>query len=374
MDHKRASREAKISRRQFLQSAAMGIAAAQLAPALQPPAFSAVRDEVEIIGGWLTAVRDNWLEIHDGYDGLRRIAFDANTSVWKGGDSSPANLQRGDDILIRALAQREVALRVWSNLTRVQGVVQRIGKQGYVLHAGNHHQPHYELVLEVNERTLVGNPLRDITPTRRSLKGLIAEGDFVDVIGEQTAEGVRGTTVILYSARATPSLEQANAPTLGPDRVRNNPDGTLVTEWQGHAVWFNCPNRAGACGTCDTSNAYQAAWPAMQQSCGSCSTNCCNCSAGCKDQSYLSCGASVVVLDGCTSKTRTVRVVDCGPCQNCSCSTCCGGGSGTRCCQGCGYPDCLQRRTPVIDLTKPTFAYFRNPDAGWGCFSCTVRV
>ena len=382
MDRKKDSRPSSMTRRHFLQGAVMGVVAAHLPPGLRNSQAGSEQEEIEIIGGWLTALEDQWIELQDGYNKPRRVAFDGSTSFWKGGDSTPNALMKGDEILIRALAQRELALRVWSNLTRVSGKVIRVIKKNgglplFVLEDGSLHGPQAELLLEVSERTLFGNPWMDISPTPKDIIGrdkrLILEGDYVDVIGEQTPEGIRGTTVILYPARGTTSRPET-PPQVEADQTIINPDGTVTALYFGHSVWYDCATGAGRCATCNTSNAYQSAWPHMDDCQGNCTGSCCDCSSGCKNQIKLSCGQSFNVYDACTSKSRTVSVVDCGPCQNCWCSSCCNGGPGTRCCQGCGYPDCANRQTPIIDLTKPTFTYFRNPDAGWGCFSCHVSV
>src|SRR5690606_7696304 len=58
----------------------------------------------------------------------------------------------------------------------------------------------------------------------------------------------------------------------------------------------------------------QAAWPAMD-SCGCCSSRCCDCSVGCKDQVRIACGKDVTVVDPCSGRSRIVYIADCGPCQ-----------------------------------------------------------
>src|SRR5690606_6006927 len=122
------------------------------------------------------------------------------------------------------------------------------------------------------------------------------------------------------------------------------------------------------CGTCSTTRSDQAAWPAMD-SCGCCSSRCCDCSVGCKDQVRIACGKDVTVVDPCSGRSRIVYIADCGPCQKASCAGCspevCG-----RSCSNCG----ITRYTPVIDLTKPTFIAFGYDPAVRGCFPCTVRV
>jgi len=88
--------------------------------------------------------------------------------------------------------------------------------------------------------------------------------------------------------------------------------------------------------------------------CGACSWSCCDCSRHCVNQVHLSCGRRYIdVRDlGNNRLAQDLVIVDCGPNQNALCSGSCG------------------RR--VVDLTRPTFARFRNPDVG--CFPCRARV
>lgn len=372
MKRKNDSTRSPITRRQFLQSVVMGVTAVHLTPLMRAAQAGPEAEEIEIIGGTLAALGDGWLEVEEE-DHLRRLSTTGDTAFWKGGESTPNTLIRGDEILIRSLAPYERALHVWSNLTRVTGKVTRIEKDGYVLQVGDLHQYQAELLLVVNDRTLVGNPMTDIVPTSKDIRGkdnrLILEGDYLDVIGEGIAEGIRGTTVILYPARSIASRPKT-APTQGPDEKMIDPVTQACTSvYEGYAPWFNCATGAGRCLTCNISNSNQCAWPALD-ACGCCSSSCCDCSKGCKLQEYASCGVGLTVKDLCSTKRRIAYIADCGPCQKANCAGC----SPDLCSRTCGPPNCTTRTTPILDLTKPTFTYFRNPDAGWGCFPCRVSI
>jgi hypothetical protein len=340
----------------------MGMGAASLAPKslVTPPGVQGP-EEVEITGGTLTALGDGWLEFQKE-DQLRRLAFNGNTSFWKGGEITPYALAKGDEVMIRALVPRGLALRVWSNLSRVGGVVVRVAEKGYVLGVSDLHTSEGELMLEISERTLFGDYM-----THSSIgkdKGVISEGDYLDAIGERIPEGLRTTLVYHHAERGTsrhqpvPQVEVAGQKRISPEYTKYY--------YLGYAGWFNCPTGAGRCGTCSTSSSRQTAWPALD-TCGCCSWNCCDCSKGCKNQVYLWCGKWMEVSDICQGKTRWVYIVDCGPCQKANC----GGCSPELCSRQCS--DCRGYYGAVIDLTKPTFAWFYDP-AYRGCFSCLVEV
>jgi hypothetical protein len=158
----------------------------------------------------------------------------------------------------------------------------------------------------------------------------------------QLKEGM--LTTVLLGAHTADSLA-----------VKPKPDDVGVQDfvYTGHATWFSCATGAGRCGTCNTGSSRQLAWPALD-TCGACSFTCCDCSRTCVRQVHLSCGRRRIdVRDtGNNRLAQDLVIVDCGPNQNALCSGSCG------------------RR--VVDLTRPTFARFRDPSVG--CFPCRARV
>lgn len=266
--------------------------------------------------------------------------------------------------MIRFLTPENVALRMWSNLTRIQGVVAHVAKNGYVLRTSSHRAPPEELFLEIAE----GVTFTDyFTYGSLPIGGpVIMEGDSLDVIGERIAEGIRGTLISVYSAQRMRAPRRRSPSRQGADQVEVGPDALCWYTYAGYAGWFDCPYHAGRCQTCDPARSDQAAWPAFD-TCGCCSWSCCDCSRNCKNQIYASCGKGVRIYDKCSAKIKTVYIVDCGPCQKANCSGC----SPELCSRTC-Y-DCSARTGAVIDLTKPTFAYFYDP-ASRGCFSCDVKI
>ncbi len=261
--------------------------------------------------------------------------------------------------MARVATPSGTALRVWSNLNRNQGLVTKVTPSGYVLLTTGLHASGVELFVQVTEATLLaagdGSPL-GLDPR------MIQPDDHLDVIGESNADGLHATLIWPIKAKLAalpePQVLAASA-AAGPVE----PLAPCTFQYRGYAGWFNCSTGAGRCGTCNTSSSAQTAWPALD-SCGCCSPTCCDCSTGCKNQIRLSCGAQVRVSDSCSTKSRTATVVDCGPCQKANCAGCspnlCG-----RTCSACGRTDV----SPVVDLTRPTFAYFYDP-ATRGCFPC----
>jgi hypothetical protein len=341
-----------VNRRRFLQAVVMGIAATSIPNLhkLGATGTASSEEEIEILCGTLYAMGQGWLEIHDG-ENYKRLQVSENTSIWKGFETSCSSLTKGDDIMVKVL-KRDIALRIWANLGRAQGVITGFRKSGFVLKTIRYCSVDKEIFVETLPHTLwQGGQLYPSPTSGKAENGNI----FVDVIGEVIPEGLRASLIYLV-----PQTDERfeNFPE---QEISITPSGPYCTySYAGYASWFNCPTGAGRCGTCNTSRSDQCAWPALD-TCGSCSWNCCDCSKGCKNQIYLWCGKDVKVIDLCQNKSRIVYIADCGPCQNCS----------DFCSRKCN--DCKGYVTPVIDLTRPTFAYFYDP-ATRGCFSCRVEV
>jgi len=353
MEHPQKSLKPVVNRRDFLRSAVMGIAVAPFLPAIltnqsQP-------ETIDVTGGTLTAMGDKWIEIGAG-EQLRRFSIDSHTSIWKGGEVSPSILLKGDDIMVRFLTGQNLALRIWSNLTRIDATVAQVTKNGYILKTGGPHTAERELLLAVNENTQFGTMGGNFLAPAK-----LAVGEFVDAIGEKIPEGVRGTLLFAEKNQPKGSVKP------GPNKIEQLPNGLCTYHYLGYAGWFNCATGAGRCG-CNTANNNECAWPAMD-TCGCCSPSCCDCSKGCKNQVYLACNYIVYVLDYCHNTNRAIKIKDCGPCQVANCNQC---QSGTLCPRTCG--DCRGLTSPVVDLTRPTFAAFGYDPATRGCFSCDASV
>lgn len=269
--------------------------------------------------------------------------------------------------MVRTATLADPVLRVWTNLTRVQGKV--IGSQGdeYILQTNNYRTSQNEIVIRTLHETRLNEGITGIPVDKRRP---IEEGDSIDAIGEFTPDGLKATLVYHHSKSFSPSNVSTQQE---PEEqvVTDSDTGITSIIYSGTATWFDCATGAGRCG-CNASSSTECAWPAMDSGCDCCSFDCCNCSKGCRGQVYLSCGNLVTVTDrswlNCSSATSiTATIADCGPCQQGNCGGCSPVVCGRRC------PDCRGHITPVVDLTKPTFTRFYDPTLR-GCFSCDAIV
>jgi hypothetical protein len=258
-------------------------------------------------------------------------------------------LRTGDALLI-SLAPDWTIGRGWANLTRAHGTVSRASSSGYVIKAGDAHDTaSRDVAIGVSGATRYGSADHMQSGQLHGNRPSIVPGTHVDVIGLRTEHAILAST-LLYSDPRLAAVQSA-AQTAAPQTAQGDPT------FKGYATWFDCPNGAGRCGSCNTSKNNQAAWPALDAGCGSCGGSCCDCSSGCKNQTFLACGSSFT-LTPCNRSATTIQVSDCGPAQNL-------GLCGTT----CNIPGCSGTGV-VVDLTKPTFARFYDPTQG--CFPTTV--
>jgi hypothetical protein len=311
------------SRRQFLQRAVLGAAALSFGVAAKPSAAFADGTPAalapdRVFEGDLVAVRGSTLVVQTA-NGERQVTAAPGLSAWRGQNTSLDSLTQGADTLVR-LDDSGAADGVWIDLDRVVGEIRDRAGDAY----------------EVQ--------LRDGTTREVSLAGDLVSGRAipvgwtVDVIGTHAGNDLRGSRLVVATAPNTDS-----------------PGGfqPLDYVYEGHATWFNCSTGAGRCGTCNTGRNNQIAWPALD-TCGACSSSCCDCSRTCVNQVHLSCGrGNIDVRDLDNNRlAQGLVIVDCGPNQN----SLCGGSCGRR----------------VVDLTRPTFTRFANPTVG--CFAARARV
>lgn len=345
------SSQRAFSRRQILKGAALGLAASGVgafAGASQAVAQDS-SEEFEITGGVLVDSGGGVIEMKDGGK-ARRVRITGETSVWKGGESLPPALKRGDDLMVKVRPSDDVALRIWSNLWRVGGTVVDTSRSGYMVRPNDLHNRQDEVIIELADGVLFS----DYTSEGKASRQDLTVGAAVDVIGERLPRGdMLATLLYIHDTDGGNSTTASVAET------------SSAATYYGYATWFNCSNGAGACGTCNTSSSNQGAWPNLSSGCSCCSYYCCNCSQGCEYQARLYCGSLVIIQSACDGRKRRVYIADCGPKQSDPC------GSWDLCGRRCS--DCGGYYNPVIDLTRPTFAAFYDP-AYRGCFSCNVSI
>lgn len=361
-----------ITRRALLQTA-VGVAAGTV---LAAPEFARAEinpnpgpTEVEAFEGTLVSASTSSLSVNvEGT--VYSFPVTGASMFWRGKVTGVTALITGDDVVVRTLGgQVDFA---WANLETLRGTVVASTPQGYQILRDD--ASTIDLIVDGNtnfEDTYTG----DSTPVASSLPPASA----VEAVGLGASGAIYASFLAYARSDATPPPN----PPEGPDEVStvppnwfaydpvpppvDNPEsdpssdpilGPLYADryvsYLGIASVFSCPTGAGRCATCRSSGSRQCAWPAMDSGCNCCGSGCCNCSIGCKNQVRIRCAKKVWVNDPCAGRTRWMRVVDCGPCQNARCNQCTGVCTHTS--RNCN----ITRRGVVVDLTKPTFSIFYN--------------
>ena len=341
------------SRRDFLKSAALGLAGMALAPGVldymsrSSLAFAGPVNgfnDIRAFEGVLGSSGPGYIDLTVA-GASHRLPVTSGTTYWRGGTTSEGALQVGDSVLVRLAPDYSVEY-AWANLDRVIGVSAGRTSSGFVVHHSPG-DPGTEVSFDPNA-TYERWGSRTTAADASARAG--EPGTVIDAIGLRRSDGsLIATTVAVYDPGGAPAFTStANAAGAA---------AAADPQYKGRVTWFYCPTATshGACGTCNASKSNQAAWPNLGGGC--------QYSAGCLNQGQLSCGSSFTLYD-CSQNAHTMVVVDCGPCQNCAayryictsaCSTCSQNPAGTIC-----------------DLTKPTFAVYRNP-ASYGCFTGTAK-
>lgn len=338
----------------MLKFAALGVASVALerrqlttAWASDLPSGDQGIDGLAAFEGTLVDLGSDWLSVQLGPNDIRKVQATPKSSFWKGEDTSLANFTQGDDVLVRTLYGS--IDRAWDNLDRLKGVVIGQTAQGYEIEVHDRFSSLSEAEIVVGGYTIITD---DITGAGAPTEPL-PNGATLDAIGLSLGGGELVASLVGYTL---PGEAGTSSPTRGPDSVVYDPltDSSAYT-YHGCITWFSCPTGAGRCGKCDTSKDHQCAWPHWD-TCGSCTGTCCDCSQGCLGQVRFSdCGHNMGVHSRCSGVGISENAVDCGPCQKCNdCSPC---ACDTRCHQ-CD----ITHDTAIVDLTKPSYSLFFNPD------------
>ncbi len=402
-----------LTRRRALQAAALGVTTTLTRP---QGALGHVADtsrhhgEVRAMEGTLVGLSSKRMvveHLHPGADAPVRMELDISSrSVgWRGFTTGVDKLDIGRTVLVRRRGKK--LDKAWQELTRIKGTVVDVSSRSFVLRPdglGDAARADVEVVPQLttvarNVGTLVetvGFPpvrvgaLADVVgmapgygysraaPPESAVEPFDPRTDDPDTLFPSVMDFVLGPTHSVVpplppevpdDALGEPSLPVPEAvPDSDPPPTRRGPQDECRYVYVGTATYFPCPCGEGRCQTCNPAYDHQLAWPAMDGSCRCCDFYCCNCSSRCKKQVRLSCGSRVSVEDYCHNRTRVMEVVSCGPSQRNACS-----GAGY---QVCGFPckHCGRtKRTPIVDLTTPSFALYWDPDAVM-CFPAMARV
>lgn len=352
----------QFSRRQLLKIAVLGAEAAALPPWVEKARADGVLDAdlaggADTFEGPLVDVGSDWLEVE--VDGApRMLTVSSQCTFWKGGRSTLAEFASGDDVLVQTIGSQ--LSRAWSNLARVEGVFLRRNGDAYVVRCESCARlDPVDAEVTVSAATLLEDGATGLAVNSMPV---LPAGTVLDSIGLAVDGGVHATLL----AYLTPSAQGKTSSPSGPDSIETfaavGPEGgtTCTCSYNGYASWFNCSTGAGKCAKCSTSRNDQCVWPHVDYVNGS--YHPCNVGGSCKAQVQAPCGHAVYVSEPCQNRKTTTYVADCGPNQNDLCSRWCACPSGN-----------YNRRAPVVDLTKPTFARFWDP-ATRGCFPCTAQV
>ena len=345
-----------ISRRQLLQSAALGAAAVGLSSALLPEgtANASVTDDGV----------DAWEATYVGQVG-NQFAFDtggptptllntfSGSIFWAGQDGGSSLLKPGDRTLVRTV--NGALDRAWANMDMCRGrILTTVGSKFTVSQDDGS-------IRSIDTRL---NPVYwDLNTGDATIPSAMPIGTYVDLAGYVTSGDILASVISYQLPGASPLV----LPDAGSGVTPNG--ATRTYSYQAIASRFVCSNGAGRCVTCSTTNSLQAAYPAISTTCTCCSLGCCDCARNCLTMVYLSCGSSFDVLDYCTARKYTLNVVDCGPCANTVCHTKCS----TTTCSHVSKCGTVSLSKALVDLTYPTFARFDNP-AVRTSFPCEINV
>ncbi len=310
-----------------------------------------------------TVINESLTHIRVGVNQQQRdLKITPNTRLWKGSYATPvSDLHHGDKILVRTLAPGVIE-SAWVNLVSVRGqIIQREGAT-YWLETRSPFQPTPSILpFNWTADTHWGTKNdRGIGQPRHTLPN----GSFVQLVGVGTPQGIFATRLTYRLPDDPVKISPAVAPVK--KRLQIGPDVTsyCLLTWAGNASHFSCPTGQGACGTCNSADNNQAAWPYVLDHC--------NADNGCTSQCALECGNQFLFYP-CGGGTGTwLTVVSVGPCQltgpDCQCGNC------EVCGDNCPHDPCGNSNDAprIVDLTTPTFARFFDPTVG--CFSCTVAI
>lgn len=350
-----------LSRRRFLETAAVGAAAFSFGPtvlrrfrpaAAQPLARSLSTDafnNVYSFQGAALEVSGRRLMVSAGGT-VRVVTIGSQSSMWNLGSTS--HMPRvGDNVLVRGLIPGQPS-DLWTNIISLRGLVTAVSAKEWAVIVGSPGRYHGQTIGVSAARDAVWKSMVPGQPPTASLQ----VGDAVNVIGGDRGGSVAATMISYLPAGTSLPGNGHVAP-----QVTQGPDNICYLRWTGHATYFDCPDGAGACGSCNTGSNGQAAWPYVLD----------HCNYECTSQCALYCGDSFVFYPCAGSSGVGLTVADNGPCQQsrsgCTCSP-------TVCGQTCnGEPCGLDLSLAVVDLTAPTFARFYSPSQ-YGCFSCAVAI
>jgi len=291
--------------------------------------------------------------IHVNVEGNSVVAaITPATALWRGGSVNVSSLHVGDNLLMHV--QSGYVAKAWSNLQRIRGIITGGSGSRYVLHGSHGYGAQSDFGLQINSETSLE---KGQAGTASDLTRLPI-GTIVDAVGLMD-DSVLHATLLSYGLPDHIAQPQMNAdpPSSVTRSARNTALGPLAlcdTTYWGYASYFSCYSSLAKCQTCSYSGGSLSgqgacAWPKVT------TYGLCDSTSGCKNQSAAWCGKDIDVYDRCGGMSLPCAVVDCGPCQNSTCSP-----------NLCNGPNmcsvCVTSYTPIVDLTVATFSLFYDPN------------
>ncbi len=366
-----------LNRREFLQAAvggSAGLAAGSLLLSATP-VFAESRHgsdsspalpewaNVDAFQGVVESIRNNSITINTGTNAnplLRTVSVVPTSRIWLAGQMGTRLPQVGDVLLVRTVIPGQIEL-AWVNLVSFDAQVLKATMASLDVafsHPGV--RGSQEISVDITSATEWYNSIaRAIGRPAQPIAG-------AHIIGFREGSSVVATSVWYMTEADAEALlarpPQPQRPVV--TRVQVSPDYSYcVMSWRGNTSTFNCPTGQGACGTCNTNNNSQGAWPYI--------LNRENCDNGCTGQCALQCGDGFLFYP-CGGGTGTwLTVVDIGPCErtgpDCPC------GYYQVCPYNCPGDPCGLNGPPprLMDLTAPTMVRFFS---GAQCAACKVGI
>jgi hypothetical protein len=256
-----------------------------------------------------------------------RFVLTTRTTAWRGATVEPAALMAGDQVLVRARAQRrDVADKIWAGIGRVTGTILERSRHGLLVDEGRT-KSRQAVVISPRAASRIQVRFPRLEP-----------GHLIDVIGVRRG----GALEAMVPATSQPPYraDQATSNAL----VTGTGQGTIT----GSATW----HESGA-GEEPEGIAYPAIDPAA--GCGEHPAD----GPACSDMPYLAVGSMLLVRNECTGHAQLLPVTGCGAVARLFCDRC----------LTCG----TSPRGRIADLTAASFAVLGG-ELEQGCFNATIAM
>jgi hypothetical protein len=259
-----------------------------------------------------------------------RFLLMQSTWAWRGRQTRPETLRRGQHVIIRHRGRGHVADRIWADIGRATGtIVERTGNTLLIDQGHSRGRSVLMLTARSSKRIFVRFPK-------------LEPGYLVDVIGLRRGGVVEG----LVPATSQPPYHSDHVPRTA--LVRGRVPQTI----SGSACWHEPAEEP------DTLRGVS--YPALDpdSGCGG-DTGPCDRAVSCARLPYLSIGSMLLVSNDCSGQRGPVPVTGCGSSASRFCDRC----------LACG----ISPRGRIADLTMASFVELGG-ELHTGCFNATIGM